>query len=386
MTTTNGHHGDLAASSIEVEPTERQQAAYALTEALKGPGETDWTAVEAAFEALTGRDNGTGAWIEPARRAAVSILEAILRGQEPHVGYYEDIQRFLDSDRGAKTIEVSDGIPEHYWQGWLIEGWLALQLAWALSGGGRWLGEAGQLPEPGADYGMGFEPLGSSAVVYATWEDSPAQIRGRLYSMKQAGKSGAGENLKIADMRGHGHLWAASDRYGVPGLTAAGEGLRLTAEEHDARLLIIDTLGVANGASEIDRAQVGAFFADWAAWADANDCAVLLITHPPKTTGVTYSGSTGILGGVRGMWSIEAVRRDHRVDCTDSKNCDCKPVYAYKLVNAKQNYAPAEHGLIWLTNQNGVWAESTGRRADYGDIQVPVEPSETEKDLFNGNV
>ena len=142
------------------------------------------------------------------------------------------------------------------------------------------------MPAPGADYGMGFEPLQPSNVVYATWEDSPAQIRGRLYWMEKAGRSGTGANLKIADMRGHGHLWAASHRYGVPGLTAAGESLRLTAEEHDARLLVIDTLGVANGASEIDRAQVGAFFADWAAWADANDCAVLLIAHPPKTAGV----------------------------------------------------------------------------------------------------
>ena len=36
--------------------------------------------------------------------------------------------------------------------------------------------------------------------------------------------------------------------------------LRQAAEQHDARLLVVDTLGVANGASEIDRAQVGAFF------------------------------------------------------------------------------------------------------------------------------
>ena len=83
--------------------------------------------------------------------------------------------------------------------------------------------------------------------------------------------------------------------------------MRLAAEQHNARLLVVDTLGVAYGASEIDRAQVGAFFADWAAWADEHDCAVLLIAHPPKTAGVTYSGSTGILGGVRAMWTLETV-------------------------------------------------------------------------------
>ena len=142
---------------------------------------------------------------------------------------------------------------------------LALQLAWSLSGEGRWLGEAGQMPGNGADYGMGFEPLGPGAIVYATWEDSPEQIRGRLYWLEQAGKVGDGNNFKIADMRARGHLWASTQHNAVPGLTPAGEMLRQAAEQHKARLLLVDTLGVANGASEIDRAQVGAFFADWAA-------------------------------------------------------------------------------------------------------------------------
>ena len=236
--------------------------------------------------------------------------------------------------RSAKPLELVDGIPARYWQGWLVENWLprncvamltgdggvgksrlALQLAWSLSGEGRWLGEAGQMPGNGADYGMGFEPLGPGAIVYATWEDSPEQIRGRLYWLEQAGKVGDGNNFKIADMRARGHLWASTQHNAVPGLTPAGEMLRQAAEQHKARLLLVDTLGVANGASEIDRAQVGAFFADWAAWADAHDCAVLLIAHPPKTAGVAYSGSTGILGGVRAMWTIESVRRDCQGDC-----------------------------------------------------------------------
>ena len=142
-----------------------------------------------------------------------------------------------------------------------------------------------------------------------------SRFRGRLYWLEQAGKVGDGNNFKIADMRARGHLWTSTQHNAVPGLTLAGEMLRQAAEQHNARLLVVDTLGVANGASEIDRAQVGAFFADWAAWADGNDCAVLLIAHPPKTAGVAYSGSTGILGGVRAMWTIESVRRDCQGDC-----------------------------------------------------------------------
>ncbi len=394
--TTNGHSGDLAASRIEVEPTERQQAANDLAGAFNTPGGVDWNSVEASFIALSETAGHEPATIEAGRRAAARINEALLYGQEPLPADFDAVQLALEDSRKAQPLVLTDGIPAHYWQGWLIENWLprscvamltgdggvgksrlALQLAWALSGDGQWLGEAGQMPAPGADYGAGFEPLGASTIVYATWEDSPEQIRGRLYWLEQAGKSGNGEDFKIADMRARGHLWAASERYAVPGLTPAGKELRVAAEQHDARLLVIDTLGVANGASEIDRAQVGAFFADWAAWADEHDCAVLLIAHPPKTVGVTYSGSTGILGGVRAMWNIEIVKSDCRGDCDSPRNCKCEATYAYRLVNAKQNYGEST-GSVWLTNQRGVWLESAGRKADYGDDYSPAASQDTD--------
>ena len=407
--TTNGHSGDLAASRIEVDPTERQRAANDLAGAFNTPEGVDWESVEASFSALKGTAEHEPATIETGRRAAARINEALLYGQEPLQADFDAVETALQHSRNAQPLELTDGIPAHYWQGWLVERWLprscvamltgdggvgksrlALQLAWALSGDGQWLGEAGQIPAAGADYGNGFEPLGANTVIYATWEDSPDQIRGRLYWLEQAGKSGNGENFKIADMRARGHLWAANERYAVPGLTPAGKELRLACEHYEARLLVIDTLGVANGASEIDRAQVGAFFADWAAWADEHDCAVLLIAHPPKTVGVTYSGSTGILGGVRAMWNIESVKSDCRGDCDSPRNCKCEPAYAYRLVNAKQNYAEST-GSVWLTNQRGVWLESEGRKADYGENYSPVaqetdaEPQDV-KGMFNGSI
>ena len=162
--------------------------------------------------------------------------------------------------------------------------------------------------------------------------------------------------------------------------------MRLAAEQHNARLLVVDTLGVAYGASEIDRAQVGAFFADWAAWADENDCAVLLIAHPPKTAGVTYSGSTGILGGVRAMWTLETVKSGCQKGCHPPKTCTCEPAYAYRLVNAKQNYSETT-GSVWLTNQRGVWTESPGRAPDYdGKVMQPTESDEDAREMFQGAV
>ena len=403
--TTNEHNGHLPATPIDVEPTGRQRAAHELAAAFGTAGEIDWAAVEANFRVLADAVGYESPVIEIGRTAAARINEALLTGQEPAGADLDAVRYALEQSQRAKPLELVDGIPAYYWQGWLIENWLprncvamltgdggvgksrlALQLAWSLSGDGQWLGEAGQMPSPGADYGGGFEPLGPGAIVYATWEDSPDQIRGRLFWLEQSGKVGNGNNFKIADMRARGHLWAQTDRNLVPGLTPAGEALRLAAEQHNARLLVVDTLGVAYGASEIDRAQVGAFFADWAAWADEHDCAVLLIAHPPKTAGVTYSGSTGILGGVRAMWTIESVRRECRGSCSSPRNCACEPAYAYRLVNAKQNYSETT-GSVWLTNQRGVWMESQGRAPDYdGKVQQPAESDEDAREMFQGAV
>lgn len=408
--TTNDQNGHLPASPIDVEPTDRQRAAHELAASFGAAGSIDWALVEANFRTLAETTGYESPVIEMGRTAATRINEALLTGQEPLQTDFDAIQIALDSARNVRPLALTDGIPAHYWQGWLIENWLprscvamltgdggvgksrlALQLAWALSGSGQWLGEAGQMPAAGADYGNGFEPVGPSTIVYATWEDSPEQIRGRLYWLQQDGKDGNGDNFKIADMRARGHLWAANERYAVPGLTPAGKELRLACETHETRLLVVDTLGVANGASEIDRAQVGAFFADWAAWADANDCAVLLIAHPPKTAGVTYSGSTGVLGGVRAMWTLETVKSSCQKGCSPPKSCSCEPTYAYRLVNAKQNYAERT-GSVWLTNQRGVWLESEGRAADYGDNYSPVPPQETNlnpedvRGMFDGSI
>ena len=403
--TTNDQNGHLPATPIDVEPTARQRAAHELTAAFGAAGEVDWAAVEANFRTLVEATGYEPSLVEVGRAAAARVNEALLTGREPLQADLDAVRYALEHTQSAKPLELVDGIPAYYWQGWLIENWLprncvamltgdggvgksrlALQLAWSLSGDGQWLGEAGQMPSPGADYGMGFEPLGPGAILYATWEDSPDQIKGRLFWLDQSGKVGNGNNFKIADMRARGHLWAQTDRNSVPGLTPAGEALRLAAEQHNARLLVVDTLGVAYGASEIDRAQVGAFFADWAAWADEHDCAVLLIAHPPKTAGVTYSGSTGILGGVRAMWTIESVKRACQGNCGSPRNCTCEPAYAYRLVNAKQNYSETT-GSVWLTNQRGVWAESPGRAPDYdGKVMQPAESDEDAREMFQGAV
>ena len=134
--TTNGHQSDLAASSIDVEPTERQRAAYDLASALNRPGAPDWAAVTDAFSALTGVEDSGDFTLESAKRAAARIYEGLLSGQEPLPAQYEAVSLALEQSRKARPIEVTDGIPEHYWQGWLIEGWLASGCVGMLTGDG----------------------------------------------------------------------------------------------------------------------------------------------------------------------------------------------------------------------------------------------------------
>ena len=77
----------------------------------------------------------------------------------------------------------------------------------------------------------------------------------------------------------------------------------LLLEAQGARLLVLDPLAAAYAADENARGLVRAFVSDWDAWARANDCAVLILAHPPKS-GADYAGSTDWQGSVRALWTL----------------------------------------------------------------------------------
>ena len=85
--------------------------------------------------------------------------------------------------------------------------------------------------------------------------------------------------------------------------TAAGHELRRRCEEVGARLLIVDPSAAAYGSNENNRALVRAFVSDFDAWARDNNCAVLILSHPPKWA-ADYSGSTDWEASVRSMWTL----------------------------------------------------------------------------------
>ena len=159
--TTNEQNGHLVASRIEVEPTDRQRAAHKLVEAFGIAGEIDWTAVEANFRVLTetagyesprhrdGKSGGGQSQLVPtcrtgtlfrqtstpfashwSKRGALSRLSwwtasphATGRAGLSRTGFRGTVSR---CSRGTEVVGKSR---------------LALQLAWSLSGEGRWLGE-----------------------------------------------------------------------------------------------------------------------------------------------------------------------------------------------------------------------------------------------------
>ena len=215
-------------------------------------------------------------------------------------------------------------------QGGIGKSRLALQLAAGIaSGGGRLDGTdhasegCSWIETPSPDtlkLGNATEP-GGGGTVYASWEDELEEFWSRLSELSGSAAPWVTPErlscLHIADMAGHGPLWGPradggrhTDTLGET--TAAGHELRRLCEEVGARLLIVDPSAAAYGSNENNRALVRAFVSDLDAWARDNNCAVLILSHPPKWA-ADYSGST--LGGqrpvhvdweasVRSMWTL----------------------------------------------------------------------------------
>ena len=86
-------------------------------------------------------------------------------------------------------------------------------------------------------------------------------------------------------------------------LTLAGEWTRHYCETHKVRLLVVDPLAAAYACNENDRGLVRAFMANWDGWARNTGCAVLIISHPPKSAS-DYSGSTDWHAAARAVWTL----------------------------------------------------------------------------------
>ena len=167
-------------------------------------------------------------------------------------------------------------------------------------------------------------------VIFAAWETRRTAFANRLIGAcgnQTATVEACNDKIHYVNMRRDGGIWGAS-----PGVhtSTAGEilpGGRLLfdyAAEQEARLLILDPLAAAFIANENDRALVRSFLSALDQWADDHSCAVLIISHPPKSDS-NQSGSTDWRNGVQAVWTLKAGDDDTRTLAVDKLNEGPKP-------------------------------------------------------------
>ena len=264
---------------------------------------------------------------------------------------------------------------------WIIDGWMPAGRIGILSGqGGRGKsrlslqlaaamasGQADFLGGPPTAYGISRRTVqtGAQTVVYASWEDDRHEVGRRLRALSTPHERCEGshldgfpftlnlndlsDRLRYVDMAGEGPVWGPAPRAHVSTMaeiTPAGRRLREYTENSGAKMLVLDPLAAAFGSNENDRGLVRAFLANWDRWGRDNDCAILVISHPPKATGAAYSGSTDWEAGPRFMWTLDYKE--------PAKGEDAKPA----LTLEKSNYG-RRGATIWLEIcDKGVWSEN----------------------------
>ena len=317
-------------------------------------------AAEAALEAGTE---------EGARRALAEITDVHRDALRPPVPL--QLARWPEQPPPSRSWIVRDWLPAGRvtmltGAGGTGKSRLALQLAAAVATGGgegrEWLADKTGSLRLGED-----APTAGAPVVYASWEDEPAEFWRRLFEIEghaapwiQRAKLG---HFGLAYLAGKGSLWGPPE--GVHTDTAvkdwlpAGRSLLDAAAQEGARLLVLDPLAAVYGGNENSRALVRAFLSRLDEWAVKHNCAVLLVAHPSKSEGAgqQYSGSTDWQGGVRSLWTMAREKYGQK----PSGNKDTRPE-AMQLARPKGNYAPAVTPLRLDWDTKGAHPETPALR------------------------
>lgn len=273
---------------------------------------------EAAAAAPTGADIAAGlrAEHEPAREQARS-----------------EIRKLLNPGPALANV-LTDHSPNPPPLSWLVKDWMpdatlsvltgaggagksriALQLAVAVATGAERFIQTGS----GAAMlnGRSAPQLRAAGpVVFAAWETRLLAWQNRLAAVCGQGADRAERIRRLAgqlhyvNMRPEGGLWGAA--HGAHTSTtgswlAGGNALLYYAAAVQARLLIIDPLAAAFVQNENDRALVRSFLSALDQWAEDRNCAVLIISHPPKSDS-PQSGSTDWRNGVQAVWTLETAQ------------------------------------------------------------------------------
>lgn len=251
----------------------------------------------------------------------------------------------------ANTVTMFTG------QGGAGKSWLTLQVACEIASHaapGTWGKPNAEIQQP-SEYDDSTENT-PQHIVFATYEDEPAEIKRRLNALSSTFEWIASEreviqqHLHIVDMRGVGSVWGpgAGQHIAITGeLLRSGEALRAVCEDLKASLLILDPLSGAFGGNENDRTAVYDFVSSFRGWGDTAKCTMLAIGHLPKGAegrAAGFSGSTAWEASARCMWKL-------------SKEGDDKDEY-WALSHTKSNYAPLQNPIPLIKDLSGWWKKA----------------------------
>ena len=257
----------------------------------------------------------------------------------------------------ANTVTMFTG------QGGAGKSWLTLQVICEIASrasGGAWGKPNAEIQNP-SEYDDSTEN-DPKHIVFATYEDEPAEIKRRLNALTSAfgwvadQRAVIQEHLHIVDMRGIGSVWGPGleKHISVTGeLLPAGEELRKVCEDKNARLLILDPLSGAFGGNENDRTAVYDFVSAFRGWGDEQNCAMLIVGHLPKSSegrSSGFSGSTAWEASVRSMWMLSKAGNKGNKGEEDE--------YYYTLQHTKSNYARLQEEIPLIKSNHGWWEEA----------------------------
>ena len=267
---------------------------------------------------------------------------------------------------------------------------LTLQLAHAIA-----TKETAFIPKggaPGLNLAPGFADgtLSQNTVVIASWEDEADEFHRKLH---RAGKAPPPKDrLRVLNFAGKGPLWGpgkggeSTHIATEGGLRAAGRWLLDYARECDARLLIIDPIAAAYASDENSRSHVRAFMSYFDLWGIENNCAVLLVGHPPKSSRAEYSGSSDWHGAARAVWhlSLKATKVSQGNNKTKSNDKAEAPQLhllktSYRKPGAKRWLRGFPfHEATTPKRAASAWAEVTGADKGNQDSEQPAGDVEGE--------
>lgn len=177
---------------------------------------------------------------------------------------------------------------------------LALQLAFAIATGSRWLGHQ----------------TVSGAVMFISAEDDQDELHRRTADIVRAsGKQFLDlERLILRSLAGEDALLAVLDRSsGVLTATSLYAEIEARIAADKPALIVLDTLADLFPGNENDRAQARQFIGLLRGWAIRHSCAIILLAHPSLsglTSGSGTSGSTGWNNSVRSRLYLERIAHE----------------------------------------------------------------------------